>query len=127
MKKNMGTLDKVIRIALAAVVVILLATRQLSGAAAIVLGILATVFVITSLVGTCPTLSAIQDRHQGQAQKLNLTFMPARQNTSKAAGPGPAAFFYPAGNMLSSSLQENRFCLARAVEVKYDRTVVRQY
>jgi K+-transporting ATPase A subunit len=54
MKKNMGTLDKVIRIALAAVVVILLATRQLSGAAAIVLGILATVFVITSLVGTCP-------------------------------------------------------------------------
>lgn len=54
MPKNMGTVDKIIRIALAIVVVVLFAAGQLSGVAAIILGILAAVFVLTSIVGTCP-------------------------------------------------------------------------
>ena len=54
MMKNMGTIDRSIRVALAAVVGVLYFTGQISGIAATVLGIIAVVFVATSLVGTCP-------------------------------------------------------------------------
>ena len=54
MKKNMGTIDRVIRIVLAIVVVILYMAGSISGTAAIILGILAVVFVLTSLIGFCP-------------------------------------------------------------------------
>jgi hypothetical protein len=54
MPKNMGTVDRVIRIVLAIVVVVLFTAGQLSGVAAIILGILAVDFVLTSVVGTCP-------------------------------------------------------------------------
>lgn len=55
MKKNMGTIDKVIRLAVALVIVILLFTGQVAGTAAIVLGIVAVAFVVTSLIGWCPS------------------------------------------------------------------------
>jgi hypothetical protein len=54
MKKNMGTIDRVIRIVLAIVVAILYMNGSITGAAAIILGILAVVFIITSLIGFCP-------------------------------------------------------------------------
>lgn len=54
MRKNMGLIDKLIRLALAIVVAVLIFTGQLNGAAAILLGIFAAVFVATSLIGTCP-------------------------------------------------------------------------
>jgi hypothetical protein len=54
MKKNMGTIDRVIRILLALVVVILYITGSITGVAAIILGILAVVFILTSLIGFCP-------------------------------------------------------------------------
>jgi K+-transporting ATPase A subunit len=54
MRKNMGLIDKLIRLALAIVVAVLIFTGQLSGAAAIILGIFAAVFVGTSLIGSCP-------------------------------------------------------------------------
>ena len=54
MPKNMGLVDKLVRIAVAIVVAVLIITGQLSGVGAIVLGVLAGVFVLTSLVGTCP-------------------------------------------------------------------------
>lgn len=54
MPKNMGLVDKLIRIAAAIVVAVLIFTGTLTGTLAIVLGILAAVFVLTSLVGTCP-------------------------------------------------------------------------
>lgn len=54
MKKNMGTIDRIIRLGLAAVVAVLYLTGQITGTAAIVLGIIALVFIITSLVGFCP-------------------------------------------------------------------------
>ena len=53
-KKNMGTLDRVIRLLIAAVIAVLYFTGSISGLAAIILGILAVVFVVTSLVGFCP-------------------------------------------------------------------------
>lgn len=54
LKKNMGTVDRTIRLVVAAVIAILIFTGNLTGLAAIILGILAAVFVITSLVSTCP-------------------------------------------------------------------------
>ncbi len=54
MKQNMGTIDRVIRILLVLVVAILYFTDKLSGLAAIVLGIFAVIFLLTSLVGVCP-------------------------------------------------------------------------
>jgi len=59
MKQNMGTIDRVIRIALALIVAILYFTDQLSGLAAIVLGIFAIVFLLTSLVGVCPLYTVL--------------------------------------------------------------------
>jgi K+-transporting ATPase A subunit len=54
MNKNMGTVDRVVRILAAIVVVALYLTGQISGTAAVVLGIFAAVFIATSVVGTCP-------------------------------------------------------------------------
>ncbi|MBD3413668.1 MAG: DUF2892 domain-containing protein [Candidatus Aminicenantes bacterium] len=54
MKKNMGVIDRIIRAVLALVVVVLYLTNQISGTAAIVLGIVAVIFLLTSLVGLCP-------------------------------------------------------------------------
>ena len=54
MKKNMGTIDRVIRVVLAIVVAILYMNGSITGVAAIILGILAFVFIITSLIGFCP-------------------------------------------------------------------------
>lgn len=54
MNMNMGTIDRAIRVIVAIVVGVLYFTGQISGTAAIILGILAVVFVLTSLVGTCP-------------------------------------------------------------------------
>jgi hypothetical protein len=54
MKKNIGTIDKVIRILVAVVVVILYFTHVISGVLAIVLLALSAVLVITSLLSFCP-------------------------------------------------------------------------
>ncbi len=54
MKKNMGILDKIIRILIAVVVVILYFTAVISGTVAIVLLILSGIFILTSLISRCP-------------------------------------------------------------------------
>jgi len=54
MKKNMGGLDRGIRIVIALVIAALYYRGELSGALGVVLGILAVVFLITSAVGHCP-------------------------------------------------------------------------
>lgn len=54
MKKNMGTVDKAIRVIVAIVIGVLYFTGQITGTAAIILGVLAIVFLLTSIVGTCP-------------------------------------------------------------------------
>jgi len=54
MKKNMGSADRVLRIVLAAIVGVLFALNIISGTTAIILGILAIVFVVTSFVSFCP-------------------------------------------------------------------------
>lgn len=54
MKKNMGTADRIMRVVIAAIVVILYFTDTISGTLGIVLLILSGVFVLTSLVSFCP-------------------------------------------------------------------------
>jgi len=54
MKKNMGTVDKTIRIIIAVIIVCLYFTNVISGTLGIVLLVFAGVFVLTSLIGFCP-------------------------------------------------------------------------
>jgi hypothetical protein len=54
MKKNMGTVDRTVRIVLALLVLILYLARVISGPLAVILGIVAVIFVLTSLMGFCP-------------------------------------------------------------------------
>jgi uncharacterized membrane protein len=54
MKKNMGTIDKSVRILIAAVVVLLFFTNVITGVLAYILLAFSAVFVLTSLVGFCP-------------------------------------------------------------------------
>lgn len=54
MMKNMGGLDRILRILLAVAVVVLYFTGVISGTLAIILGIVAVIFLLTSLIGFCP-------------------------------------------------------------------------
>jgi hypothetical protein len=65
MVKNMGALDRFFRTLAAAAVGILYATGVIGGTTALVLGVVAAAFVITSSVGTCPlyTPFGLSTRH----------------------------------------------------------------
>lgn len=54
MTKNMGNIDRVIRVLAAVLVAVLYFTNVISGTVAIILGAVAGIFILTSLVGTCP-------------------------------------------------------------------------
>lgn len=54
MKKNMGAIDRAIRTMIAAVLVILFMTNVITGTLAIILLALAIIFLLTSLISTCP-------------------------------------------------------------------------
>ena len=60
MHKNMGIIDRLIRITLAAVVAVLYFTNQITGTAAIVLGLFAIAFLLTSSIGFCPLYVALK-------------------------------------------------------------------
>jgi len=54
MKKNMGNLDRIIRIAAAVIIGILYASHVINGTVAIILGVVALIFIATSFVSFCP-------------------------------------------------------------------------
>jgi hypothetical protein len=54
MTKNMGTADKIVRLLVAALFVILFFTNTVTGTIGIILLVLAAVFVLTSLISSCP-------------------------------------------------------------------------
>jgi Na+(H+)/acetate symporter ActP len=54
MKKNMGLIDRTVRTILAIVVAILYFTNQITGTAAIILGLFAVIFLVTSFISFCP-------------------------------------------------------------------------
>jgi hypothetical protein len=54
MKKNMGILDRVVRIVIALILIALYFTHVVTGTLGIVLLIVAAVFILTSIVSFCP-------------------------------------------------------------------------
>jgi hypothetical protein len=54
MKKNMGTIDKVIRVLIALTIATLVYAKVISGTLAIVLLVFAVIFFVTSLLSFCP-------------------------------------------------------------------------
>jgi uncharacterized membrane protein len=54
MKKNMGTVDKVIRLLLSALFIVLYFTNVVESVTGIILLVFAAVFILTSLVSFCP-------------------------------------------------------------------------
>ena len=69
MKNNMGTIDKVIRILIAAVIVILYATDIIYGIPGIILLILAGIFIVTSVIGYCPLYQPLKIDTKGKEQE----------------------------------------------------------
>ncbi|MEI5984620.1 MULTISPECIES: YgaP family membrane protein [Sphingobacterium] len=57
MKKNMGTADKIIRISIAFIIAVLYYLGIISGTLAIILLLVAGIFILTSLIGVCPIYS----------------------------------------------------------------------
>jgi hypothetical protein len=54
MKKNMGTIDRIVRIFIAALIAFLFFTEKVTGTAGIILLVLAVVFLLTSFISFCP-------------------------------------------------------------------------
>lgn len=54
MKKNMGIADKATRIIIAVIIAALYFTNVISGVAAVILLILAALFLLTSFISICP-------------------------------------------------------------------------
>lgn len=54
MKKNMGIIDRILRIAVAVIIGVLYFTGKITGTLGIVLMIFAVIFVLTSLIRFCP-------------------------------------------------------------------------
>ncbi len=54
MKKNMGSVDRIIRTVIALVIATLYFTNVISGTVAIVLAVIGGIFILTSVVSFCP-------------------------------------------------------------------------
>lgn len=54
MMKNMGNVDRAIRLAIVLAIAAVFLLGKLSGTVALILGIVAVAFFLTSLMGTCP-------------------------------------------------------------------------
>jgi hypothetical protein len=59
MKKNVGSIDKVVRLLLAALFIVLFVLNVVSGILGYVLLAVAAIFILTSLVNWCPIWAAI--------------------------------------------------------------------
>jgi hypothetical protein len=55
MTKNMGTVDRSIRILIAIALIVLFATGRIASTLAIVLGVIAIAFLVTSAIAWCPS------------------------------------------------------------------------
>ena len=59
MKRNMGNIDRIVRLAIVALVAVLYFTNVIGGTLAIILGVVAAIFALTSIVSFCPIYAAI--------------------------------------------------------------------
>lgn len=69
MKRNMGRVDRTLRLVAAAVFAVLLIAGLVKGTLAIVLAILSAIFVITTFVGFCPAYMPFGISTKGKADK----------------------------------------------------------
>ncbi|MEE9911591.1 MAG: DUF2892 domain-containing protein [Deltaproteobacteria bacterium] len=69
MKKNMGTIDRIVRTLLAIVVLILYLNGSITGVAAVILGIFALIFLVTSAIGYCPLYAPFNISTIGKSKK----------------------------------------------------------
>jgi hypothetical protein len=53
-KQNMGSLDRILRLLAVVVIAVLYFTGVISGTLALILGIVAVIFLLTSIVAVCP-------------------------------------------------------------------------
>lgn len=60
MKENMGSIDRIIRLALAAVITVLYLTGIIPGVVGIILIVIALIFAVTSLIGFCPLYTLLK-------------------------------------------------------------------
>lgn len=60
MKQNVGTMDRIIRVAGGAVLAGLGFTGIIAGAAGIILGVVGVVLIVTGAVGFCPLYAALR-------------------------------------------------------------------
>ncbi|HVN58727.1 MAG TPA: DUF2892 domain-containing protein [Bacteroidales bacterium] len=54
MKKNMGNLDRILRVVVAIVIAVLFFTKVISGTLGIILMVIGGVFLLTSIISVCP-------------------------------------------------------------------------
>jgi hypothetical protein len=54
MKANMGTIDRIVRVLIAVVIIALYFANQITGTAAIILLVLSGIFILTSFMSFCP-------------------------------------------------------------------------
>jgi hypothetical protein len=59
MKKNLGNIDRVLRVAFAVLVAILFFTKVISGGTGLILLIVAGILALTSLISFCPIYWAL--------------------------------------------------------------------
>jgi hypothetical protein len=59
MKKNMGTTDRLIRIAIAAVIAVLYFSGIITSTLGVVALVIGAIFLLTSLIGFCPLYTII--------------------------------------------------------------------
>ena len=59
MPKNMGSLDRILRVVAAIVIAVLIANGTLHGPLQTLLGVIAIIFLGTSLVGFCPAYKLV--------------------------------------------------------------------
>ena len=62
MKKNMGSLDRIVRLLVVLAVAGLIYFQVVSGTLAIVLGVVAVIFALTSFVSFCPIYAMLKLR-----------------------------------------------------------------
>jgi len=73
MTKNMGVIDRTLRLLAAAIVAVLYLTHVISGTLAAVLAVIAVIVVVTSVVGYCPTYTLL-----GLSTRKEARISPAR-------------------------------------------------
>lgn len=72
MKKNMGTIDRTIRTLLALAIIVLYFAGMVSGAAALILGAFAFIFLLTSFIGFCPLYAPLRFSTRKKSIKVQV-------------------------------------------------------